>query len=127
MDEESMPLEIIRSIQTVEDFKEKKDAIFDGLEKIMRSNLKKLIEIQDKGLSLEENTLEIDNFYRSQEAFGMEMEKEFNRLDTIPGLSEYAESIRDELFKRTESLAKEGEEIMKKLSGEGAGRPHHCH
>lgn len=122
--DEKEPLEIIRSIQTVEDFKEKKDALFGSLEKMVKTNLEKLRELQGSSLPEEEIKTEFAKFQQSFETMATEMEPEFNRLDAIPEFSQYGDSIRDDFIKRIEPMAKEGEEIMNKLRGEEtAGYP----
>ena len=65
MDEKSESIEIIRSIQSLEDFKEKKDALFNSLEKMVKSNLEKLRELQGSSLSQEEIKIEFARFQQS--------------------------------------------------------------
>jgi len=99
-------------------FQAKKDELFNSLEKMVSSNLNTLRELQSSGLSQEEIKTEFAKFQQSFEAMAMELEPEFNRVDTIPGISQFADSIKDEFLKRLEPMAAEGEQLMNELRGE---------
>jgi hypothetical protein len=115
--DEKRTLEILRSIKTVEDFKEKKDLLMDSVEKLMNANLETLKKLQSSDLPKAELQLELFKFQKEWEAMGNEVEPEFNRLDTIPGIEEYGEAIQKEFFKRMEPIAMEGEKIRIILGG----------
>lgn len=113
-------LELIRSIQSAEDFQEKRDVLFKNLEQFVSTNLDTLRKLQGSELSQDEIKIEFAKFQQDWETMGLALEPEFNRLDTIPGISQLSESVQEEFIKRIEPMAKEGEEIMIRLRAEGA-------
>ena len=116
-------LELLRSIQSVEDYQEKKEALFKNIEQFASANLETLRKLQSSELSQDEIKMEFAKFQHDWVTMGNELEPEFNRLDTIRGISQMADSIEKEFLKHIEPMAKEGEQLMNKLMVGASGGP----
>jgi hypothetical protein len=101
------PLQIAKSIQSLEDFKEKKEALFSSIENSLKSDLelaKKLSNIPGPRNEIKKKATIID---KHQSLIVDEIEKEFERIDGYPGVTEYAESVMPEMLNRTQPVAVE--------------------
>jgi hypothetical protein len=113
-------LELVRSIETLDDIKQHKDEILSIIEDSIRFFIEKLKEIIKKDLSLEEMQNEMVKVQESQmenEKLYEEFEIEMNRISDIPGSDEYLETLTADLEARIEPLAKELTDLMGELMG----------
>jgi hypothetical protein len=101
------PLQIVKTIQSLDDFKEKKETLFSSIENSLRSDLelaKKLSNIPGPRDEIKKKAAIID---KRQSFIVDKMEKEFERIDGYPGVTEYAESVIPEMLGRTQPIAVE--------------------
>jgi hypothetical protein len=101
------PLQIVKTIQSLDDFKDKKDALFSSIENSLRSDLelaKKLSNISGPREEIKKKAAIIE---KRQSFIVDEIEKEFERIDSYPGVTEYAETVMPEMLNRTQPIAVE--------------------
>jgi hypothetical protein len=82
--------------------------------------LETLKNFQNSGLSREELTPDLLKFQQDWETMGNEIEPEFGRLDTIPGIDNHGKKFFEDFQKIIEPISQEGEKIMMML---GLGEP----
>ena len=78
-------LEILRSIQTLDDFKEHKDDIFDFLEKMLGAAIMALKEFMSNmmGMAEDERMKNLEKFQDESYLFGPELDQEMDRIMEI--------------------------------------------
>ncbi len=104
---------LIFEIQSVEDLKEYKDRIIQEIVDQLECDLEVLR--YHKEMNIPPDELMLVGYKRMktrQELLKTELEKEFDRISSLPDASEYAESVKEEIKNRIEPI---GKEIMKLL------------
>ena len=108
-------VEFLKSIKTLDDLKEHKDEVLDCIEDILKKGLEALKVLLESMLSPEDKQEELMKFQDEHFLFSEEMENEMDRIDKLPGASEYMETFQGELEERMEPYLKEITEQMTKF------------
>ena len=82
-------LDIMKSIQTLDDLKEHKDEIIELIEQFIKLGVESLKGIIKLALSPEETKKELDKFQETQEYFNDKWESEMERIASIEGAKEF--------------------------------------
>jgi hypothetical protein len=111
-------LELLKSIQSVEDLKEHKEQVLGIIEGSIVYMVDALKDILKKSLSPEKIAQEMGKIQESQidnEQLNQEFELEMERISNISGADEYMESLTEEMEKRMEPHAEELAKLMAEL------------
>jgi hypothetical protein len=95
-------LEMLKTIQTLDDFKSRKDEILDFLEEMLKTGLMALKEFMSNmmGMSEDERMVNMEKLEGQTDLFGPEIEAELDRIISIPGAEEFSESFQGEMEAR---------------------------
>jgi hypothetical protein len=120
-------MELLRSIETLDDLKEHKEEILDHFEALFKAALQSLNKYLESSLSSpdEAQQEEFEKFADDQYILDDEIGQEFERIDGLPGASEYFESFQGEIESRInpylEEFSGKIENLVTNLMGEMLG------
>ena len=106
-------VKLLKSIKTLDDLKEHKDAVLTQIEEVFKAALRLLEGLSEKDIPPEEKAKEIAKFQDEGYLFNKEIEQEMKRIDSLPGAIEYIDSFQDEMDRRIQPHL---DEIAEKLS-----------
>ncbi len=102
----------IYEVNSLEDFKENKEKLYDSLQSSLERNLRVLKDVKDGIFPPEEVPEKVAEVDKHMNVIGSEMDIELSRIEKIPGGLEYVKAFREESMTRFGPVA---EEIMKLL------------
>lgn len=111
-------LEVMKSIQSLDDMKEHKEEILTMIENTFKFLVDSLKEIIKKSLSPDEIQKEMEKIQEKQimnEQLGEKMEQELNRIANLPGAEEFIVGLKEEMESRLEPHAEELAVLMGEL------------
>jgi hypothetical protein len=108
-------LKLLKSINTVEDLKEKKGEVLDLIDDIFKFGIQSLQSFFEGSLSNEDKQNEIAKFQDENYFFDKEIEAELDRIANLQGVEEYFESFAEEMQMRIQPHMEEFAMQMAKL------------
>jgi hypothetical protein len=114
-------LELLRSIQSLDDLKEQKDEVLNLIDDIFKYGIQSLKDFFKGSLSSEAEQEEIAKFQDEEYFFDKEIEKELDRIADLPGIEEFFETFKKELEGRIQPHLEEFAMEMAKSMGDLMG------
>lgn len=126
LNRENITQELVSSfqaIQNLDDFKSREDEIIDLMDKYIKSAIDLVKDFQENMLSMtpQEREEKVKEFQNDSFPFEPLVEKELQRLDTLPGFIDYAEEFGPRMDKMMEPHMKQYGEHMEKIMGNVMG------
>jgi hypothetical protein len=110
----------IFEVQSVEDLKNNKNTIITEIVGQLEADLETLRYHKKMSIPSDDMMLAGQRRIRTrQELLRTELEREFERISTLPDASEYAQSVKEEIAARIEPLGKEIMELLGELNKDG--------
>jgi hypothetical protein len=116
-------VELLKSIQNVDDLKEHKDEIFKAIIDMLKFGLQALKTFFEVSLSMsdEEKQNELAKYQDDRFLFTEEIDNEMERISSLPGAEEYLDNFQEEMEKQMGPYMEEITEQMAKLMGSFMG------
>jgi hypothetical protein len=108
-------LYFLYEVQSLENLKEYKNNIIDTLLEQLNSDLGELRDIKAVDFPLEEVKDRLIEIEERNKLIGSEFELEFKRIESIPEVSEYAQSVKEEITNQMNPIMQEMDGLLREL------------
>jgi hypothetical protein len=112
----SNELYFLYDVNSLEDLKKYKDDIIEILFEQLNSDLGELNDIKAVDFPLEEVRDRLDEIEGRSRLIESEFELEFKRIEDLPGVSEYAKSVKEEIASQMIPIMQEINELLRELN-----------